>query len=70
MYVSFASSDGRAVLVLGAAANSTTSIVVALDGHLQTFATIVVVARNGFSISCLAHKFALGFVGLERIERF
>lgn len=64
MYASFASSDGRAILVLGAPANSTTSIV-ALDGHLQTFATIVI-THNGFNISCLA----LGFVGLERIERF
>lgn len=70
MFASFASCDGRAVLVSGLAANSTTSIIVTLDDHpvgnLQTFViielscfvgmtVIVVVAhRKDLSISFLA----------------
>lgn len=72
MFASFASNDGRVVLVLGVAANSTTSIIT-LDDHLQTsviIASIVVVAtRIDFDISYLMDQ-ALGFVVRGQIEMF
>lgn len=70
MFASFAFNDGRVIQVLGAA-NSTTRIIT-LDDHLQTFATttaIVVVVHIDFGISCLSAQ-ALGFVGPGQIEMF